>query len=125
MDEKAEPEEISVELSVDGSMEVFTPTWMGELEGREIQRIMEHFSDILYKQELGPLHGSCICYAMANMIVGILKQSIVHAKEPGAMVGVVMTAEGIAALMEVTVEYIHGKVPPNTMRLFGKPEGSA
>jgi hypothetical protein len=27
--------------------------------------------------------------------------------------------------MDVTVDYIHGKVPPNTMRLFGKPEGSA
>lgn len=121
MDEKAEHEEISV----DGSMEVFTPTWMGELEGREIQRIMEHFSDILYKQELGPLHGSCICYAMANMVVGILKQSIVHAKEPGAMAGVVMTAEGIAALMDATVDQIHSKVPANTMRLFGDMEGSA
>ena len=113
------------EVSVDGSMEVFTPTWMGELEANEIQRIMERFSEILYSQELGPLHGSCICYAMANMIVGILKQSIVHAKEPGAMAGVVMTTEGIAALMDDAVEYVHNKVPENTMRLFREVGGNA
>jgi hypothetical protein len=113
------------EVSVDGSMEVVTPTWMGELEGNEIQRIMERFSEILYNQELGPLHGSCICYAMANMIVGILKQSVVHAKEPGALAGVVMTAEGISALMDDAAEYVHNKVPKNTMRLFREVEGNA
>jgi len=113
------------EVKIDGSMEVFMPSWMGELESQEIYKIMEHFTGIMYRQELGPLHGSCICYAMANMIVGILKQSISVAQEPGSMAGVMMTASGIASLMEDAAGYVQKQIPDYTMRLFGEPEGSA
>jgi len=118
-------EKTAEEITVDGSMEVYTPTWMGELEAKEIYTIMEHFTGVMYRQELGPLHGSCICYAMANMIAGILKQSISAAQEPGAIAGVLMTADGIASLLDDVSEYVREKVDPNTMRLLGKPEGSA
>lgn len=118
-------EKTAEEISIDGSMDVYTPTWMGELEAKEIYTIMEHFTGVMYRQELGPLHGSCVCYAMANMIVGILKQSIAGAQEPGAVAGVVMTTEGIVSLLDDTYEYVKSKVHPDTMRLFGEPEGSA
>lgn len=109
------------------NISVYVPSWMNEEHCNEVSKLTTYVGMMLTDshEAVGDIHGPCICYALANVISTIIGQSISAAQHPGAMAQVLMTAQGITALMMSMSEEVEGRIPKDVIKLFGEAQGNA
>jgi hypothetical protein len=119
-----EKERIGIEAD---KVDVYVPNWMDEASCNEVSNLTTYIGKLLFEapKELGDIHGPCVCYALGNVISTIIGQSISAAQHPGAMAQVLMTAQGITALMMSLSEEVEERIPKDVMKLFGAVQGNA
>ena len=108
-------------------VDVYVPNWMDEASCNEVSKLTTYMGNLLSDahKDVGDIHGPCICYALANVISTIIGQSISAAQHPGAMAQVLMTAQGITALMMGLSEEVEERIPKDVIKLFGEAQGNA
>jgi hypothetical protein len=108
-------------------VDVYVPNWMDEASCNEVSKLTTYMGNLLSDahKDVGDIHGPCICYALANVISTIIGQSISAAQHPGAMAQVLMTAQGITALMMSLSEEVEERIPKDVIKLFGEAQGNA
>jgi hypothetical protein len=108
-------------------VDVYVPNWMDEDSCNEVTKLTTHIGNLLSEapKEIGDIHGPCVCYALANVISTIIGQSIGAAQHPGSMAQVLMTSQGVAALMISLAEEVEARIPKDVMKLFGEVQGNA
>jgi hypothetical protein len=116
--------EEAIDIEAEG-IPLYVPNWMSPEDCLETSKLTSLIGEFFNRDEIGPVHGAAMCYAMANVIRTVLRESIKHSEGAGAMAHVMMTSRGIAALMDTVSEEIAKEIPNDVIKLFGEAQGNA
>lgn len=104
--------------------DIYVANWMSESDREEVEELMHHLLGQLSPEKLGRIvNGSCLCYALVNVAVGmILKAS---ERDEGMTAHVMLTIDGLQRLVEDVADTIRSRIPDTTLTLLTETEGNA
>lgn len=104
--------------------DIYVANWMTDADKEEVEDLMHHLLGELSPTKLGRIvNGSCLCYALVNVAVGmILKAS---ERDEGMTAHVMLTIDGLQRLVDDVAETIKSRIPDTTLTLLTETEGTA
>lgn len=104
--------------------EIYVANWMSDEDRTEVEDLMMYLLQQLSPDKLGRIvNGSCLCYALVNVAVGMILKS--SERDEGTAVHVMLTIDGLQKLVGDVVETVKSRIPDTTLTLFTETEGNA
>ena len=112
------------EIIENDNWEIYVANWMSDEDRAEVEDLMMYLLQQLSPEKLGRVvNGSCLCYALANVAVGMITKA--SERDEGLTAHVMLTIDGLQRLVTEVADTVRDRIPKETLTLLTETEGSA